>query len=120
MGVMAWRQASHTGSREMLIRGVPQIRQSEGNSVANRLSASREAPEAKVDLRATVPPRLARVRSPLLLKTPSRRLERLWPPAQTNLPQYSGRPALTQSAHARGSAQAFPSGVPCARFRATT
>src|SRR5271155_1797305 len=39
MGRMASRHSWQTGRREILIRGVPQMRQSEGNRTAKRLSA---------------------------------------------------------------------------------
>ena len=71
MGRIAARHSSQTGSREILIRGVPQRRQSEGKKVANRLSAIppteeiREASNALCCFTASV----ARVGCPLLLKT---------------------------------------------------
>jgi len=39
MGRMASRHSWQTGRREILTRGVPQMRQSEGNKTAKRLSA---------------------------------------------------------------------------------
>ncbi len=67
--------SSQTGSREILIRGVPQRRQSEGNRVAKRLSATPLTEETREDTRelsrtaALVP--VVRIGSPLLLKTTS-------------------------------------------------
>lgn len=73
MGRMDDKQSRHTGRREMLVRGAPHKRQSEGNSVANRLSAiaveERARREAK-ELRCSADLALeARIGSPLLLKT---------------------------------------------------
>ena len=63
----------HTGKREMLSKGLPQIRQSEGNSVANRAAAMPLAPETKEDnnglCRVTAVVWVARIGCPLLLKT---------------------------------------------------
>src|SRR3974390_486409 len=98
MGRIASRQGTQTGKREILTRGFPQMRQSEGKKVANRLSASRSARGASEGCRGTDPSRIARVRSPVLLKTPSRRLKRSWAPVQANLAQYIGTRALTQCA----------------------
>jgi hypothetical protein len=79
MGRMASRHSWHTGSREILTRGSPQIRQSEGNKTAKRLSAMRlvqtwrktARPEAIEGPATAALAWLARILSPLLLKTAS-------------------------------------------------
>jgi hypothetical protein len=66
---MAERHSSQTGSREILIKGDPQRRQSDGKSVAKRLSA---APFTQATREVSKPATLAlanRVRCLLLLKT---------------------------------------------------
>lgn len=106
MGRISARQARQTGSREILIKGVLQRRQSEGKKVANRLSATRRTEENRTGankpfrgatlLLVPLAP-VARIGSPLLLKT---NLPRSPVAAQrrnrTNLPQYSGRPSPRQ------------------------
>src|ERR1700680_901247 len=73
MGRMAARHAWQTGRREMLVKGVPQRRQSEGKRVAKRLSATTLIEETRMD--TSEPPRgatlvpVVRIGSPLLLKT---------------------------------------------------
>jgi hypothetical protein len=73
IGRIAARHTSQTGSREMLIKGAPQRRQSEGKRVANRLSAippREEIREATNTLRCfTSLISVVRVGHPLLLKT---------------------------------------------------
>jgi hypothetical protein len=59
----------------MFRRAWPQMRQSAGNSVAKRLSARWLAREAIEERLATEAARVARVRSPVLLKTSSSRPE---------------------------------------------
>lgn len=59
----------------MFRRGSPQIRQSAGNKVVKRLSAISPARETIEGPVATLRNCVARVRSPQLLKTASRRLE---------------------------------------------
>jgi hypothetical protein len=81
---MASRQSWQTGRREIFTRGVPQMRQSEGNKTAKRLAAillvqRRSArifsvPEAIEGPATAALALLARVLSPLLLKTAS-----VWP-----------------------------------------
>src|SRR5215467_3689387 len=68
IGCIAARQSGQTGSLEMFVRGAEQIRQSEGNSVANRLPAmlSAQATSGFVRSETSVPARLG---YPLLLKT---------------------------------------------------
>src|SRR5258708_38363326 len=67
MGWIASRQFSHTGRRDIRIKDSPQMRQSAGNNVAKRLSATSPAQEAKEDPLATVFASVARVLSSLLL-----------------------------------------------------
>lgn len=95
MGWMDERQSSHTGSREMLTRGAPQMRQSEGNKVANRLSAMLPAEETNDATNAlcfvTALDPLARVGYSLLLKTSlPRPAGATGAPTRTNPSQYSG------------------------------
>src|SRR5580704_2940854 len=86
MGGMAPRHSWQTGRREILTNGVPQMRQSEGNKTAKRLSAIWRpqprptwtspigfwlAPEAIEGLATAALAWLARILSPLLLKTAS-------------------------------------------------
>ena len=59
----------------MFRSGSPQMRQSAGNKVAKRLSARRVVREAIEARLATEAVRVARVRSPILLKTTSSRPE---------------------------------------------
>ena len=70
---MSERHAGQTGSREILIKGVPHRRQSEGKRVAKRLSATPLTEETRMDTSepsrgSTLLP-VARIGSPLLLKT---------------------------------------------------
>lgn len=92
IGRIADRHSSQTGSREMLTRGTPQRRQSEGNRVANRLSAitlTRETNE--LGLATSLVP-VARVGYLLLLKTSLPRSGRCYGGSNpTNSPQYSGQ-----------------------------
>jgi hypothetical protein len=89
MGRMAFRHSWQTGKREILIRGSPQTRQSDGNKTAKRLSAIWEVQLRSAQLRSVcvwlaaeaieglVPAPLAwlaRILSSLLLKTAS-----VWP-----------------------------------------
>jgi hypothetical protein len=77
IGRMSERQSAHTGSREIFTRGEPQIRQSEGKKAAKRLSAAALTQEAnKGSALTAIGEALSRVRSPLLLKTPSLRQTR--------------------------------------------
>src|SRR5271167_1540777 len=69
IGRIALRQFSQTGNREMLIRGVPHRRQSEGNNVANRPAAMPLAQETHGLSCATTLVPVARIGVPLLLKT---------------------------------------------------
>ena len=73
IGRISERHASQTGSREMLIKGVEQIRQSEGKRVAKRLSARLLADETTMDTsepyRGATSVPVTRIGSPLLLKT---------------------------------------------------
>jgi len=73
IGRMSDRHSTQTGSRKILTRGAPQRRQSEGKSVANKLSATPLTEETNEDtrerLRATTLVPAARIGSPLLLKT---------------------------------------------------
>ena len=73
IGCIDARQSSHTGSREMFIRGLPQRRQSEGNNVANKAAATPFMPETKEEKselsRLTSLASAARVGFVLLLKT---------------------------------------------------
>jgi hypothetical protein len=73
IGRISDRHAAQTGRREMLTKGVPQRRQSEGKRVANRLSTRPLTEEATMDTSepsrgSTLLP-VARIGSPLLLKT---------------------------------------------------
>jgi hypothetical protein len=65
-GRKSYKQASQTGRREILTRGAPHRRQSEGNRVAKRLSAAALTQETKTGSTLAL---VARVRSSLLLKT---------------------------------------------------
>ena len=73
IGCISERHASQTGSREMLIKGVEQIRQSEGKRVANKLSARLLADDTTMDTsepyRGATSVPVTRIGSPLLLKT---------------------------------------------------
>src|SRR5277367_6311682 len=74
IGRIVDRHSWQTGSREILVRGLLQMRQSEGNSVVNRLSARPFITAAHLDGGNTLPLSAtsilrARVWSPLLLKT---------------------------------------------------
>src|SRR5271169_2818845 len=86
MGAMASRHSWQTGKREIFTNAVPQMRQSEGNKTAKRLPAIwpvqprptwctliwvRLAPEAIGGLATAALAWLARILSPLLLKTAS-------------------------------------------------
>src|SRR4029077_16124852 len=73
MGRMSERQSRQTGRREILIKGAPQKRQSEGKRVAKRLSATPRTEETRKGTSAasrvpTLVPE-ARIESSLLLKT---------------------------------------------------
>ena len=73
IGRMSERHARQTGRREILIKGAPQRRQSEGKSVAKRLSATPLTEETRQDTSElpggpTLVP-VARIGFPLLLKT---------------------------------------------------
>jgi hypothetical protein len=72
MGCMQARHSSETGSREIVTSGAPQMRQSEGNNTAKRLSPARPPHRETIERPATALAWIARVRSPLLLKTASR------------------------------------------------
>ena len=73
MGRISERHGGQTGRREMFIRGLPQRRQSEGKSVAKRLSATPLNDATSIDpselsrVKGLVP--VARIGSSLLLKT---------------------------------------------------
>ena len=69
MGRMAERQGVQTGKREMLMRGVPQRRQSAGKRVANSPSAKPFIQETTRGVRLTLAVPESRVEFPLLLKT---------------------------------------------------
>lgn len=69
MGRIAFKQAGHTGSREIFSREAPQRRQSEGNSAANKLWATRAAPETAKWNRSCPAETGRRFVSPVLLKT---------------------------------------------------
>src|SRR5208337_4501780 len=79
-GRSAPKQFSQTGSQETLRSGEPQIRQSAGNKVKNKVAATRSAKPANpcfADPRSANPwsaawPWAARIRNPVLLKTSSR------------------------------------------------
>jgi hypothetical protein len=66
------RHSAQTGSREIVTSGVPPMRQSEGNNTAKRLSAAQPPQRETIERPATALAWVARVRSPLLLKTASR------------------------------------------------
>ncbi len=78
---MEARHSGHTGSREMFNRGKWQMRQSDGNKTVKTLSAAPRyqglaekegvCPETRIGLSLAAKARLARIRSPLLLKTAS-------------------------------------------------
>src|SRR5215468_7847230 len=65
------RQTSQTGRREIRISGSLQMRQSAGNNVVKRLSATSAAHETTAGLFRADVACIARVRSQLLLKTTS-------------------------------------------------
>ena len=76
IGRMAERHSRQTGRREIFTRGAPQRRQSEGNRVANKLSARPPAQETNEECFAkslvslvTMPVPVARIGDILLLKT---------------------------------------------------
>src|SRR5262249_3987479 len=73
MGWITDKHGSQTGKREMLARGLPQRRQSEGNKVANRADATPFTLEIKEESsrhsRVASLASVARVGFPLLLKT---------------------------------------------------
>src|SRR5580658_446311 len=64
-GCNANKQVSQTGRRETLISGEPQIRQSAGKSVKNKVAAARLAKPANTCSAAW--PWAARIRNPVLL-----------------------------------------------------
>src|SRR5579863_2333222 len=66
IGRIAPRQSSQTGSREMLMRGAPQRRQSEGNNVAKRPAATPLAHETHGLSCSTSLVPVARIGVPLL------------------------------------------------------
>src|SRR5947208_14636211 len=94
MGRICTTHSSHTGKREILTRGAPQRRQSEGNNVAKTHSAMPFTEETNEDATCRTPALLpeARIWSPLLLKTHLPRPAAAWGPRRTNLLQ-SGGPA---------------------------
>jgi hypothetical protein len=100
----------------MRISGSPQMRQSAGNSVAKRLSA---IPPAQAAIEDPLPAEcawVARVRSPVLLKTTSRRPEgTFWAPTRRCHFSIAARYGLTQCADDLVAAPAFPFGFPCDR-----
>jgi hypothetical protein len=73
MGRTSEREGRQTGRREILTRGAPQRRQSDGKRVAKRLSATPLTDETSIDtselsrVKTGVP--VARIGSSLLLKT---------------------------------------------------
>jgi hypothetical protein len=73
VGCMLQRHGLQIGSREMLVRGSPQSRQSKGKTAEKKLSATRLVDETRIDrsqlpgVTTSVP--VARIGSPLLLKT---------------------------------------------------
>jgi len=69
IGLIPTRHERHTGSREIFSKGLPQRRQSDGNSAANRLWATTTAPETTEFQRACPAGTAWRVVSPVLLKT---------------------------------------------------
>src|SRR5207248_9562869 len=88
MGRICATQSSHTGKREILTRGAPQRRQSEGNRVAKTQSATPLAEETNEDAshcHATSLVPEARIWSPLLLKTTLPRPAAAWGSRRTNL-----------------------------------
>src|SRR5271154_5044594 len=68
-GSMAERHCSQTGRREILMRGVPQRRQSEGKNVANKPAATSPAQQASRLCCPTTLVAVVRIGSSLLLKT---------------------------------------------------
>src|SRR5207249_8785576 len=92
MGRSRATHSSHTGKREILTRGAPRRRQSEGNNVAKTHSAMPLTEETNEDAicRATTLVPEARNWSPLLLKTNLPRPAAAWGSRRTNLLQYSG------------------------------
>jgi hypothetical protein len=72
IGRMEARHSSQTGRQEIVTGGVPQMRQSEANNTAKRLSEARPPHRETIERPATALASVARVRSPLLLKTASR------------------------------------------------
>jgi len=65
--------SAQTGNLEMVTRGVPQSRQSEGSNAANRFSDKNPAAEIRngntLPRREPVPVAASRINAPLLLKT---------------------------------------------------
>ena len=96
IGRIAPRHSSHTGSREMFIKGAPQRRQSEGNNVAKRPAAIPLAQETHGLSCATSVVPVARIGVPLLLKTILRH-----PAAATRAP--TGRIFFSIAAREAGS-----------------
>jgi hypothetical protein len=91
------------------------MRQSAGNKVAKRLSASSPARETIEGPVATLLTCVARVRSPLLLKTASRRLEVAFGLLPDGPFQYSGATNVTQCAAVASLRPTFPLEVPFAQ-----
>lgn len=67
IGRIAVKHSSQTGNREMLIRGEPQRRQSEGNSVANKPAPTSLTHETNGLRCATALVPVARIGVPILL-----------------------------------------------------
>src|SRR5437660_1906117 len=99
MGRICATHSSHTGKREILTRGAPQRRQSEGNNVAKTHSAMPLTEETNEDAicRATTLVPEARNWSPLLLKTNLPRQPPAWGARRTNLLKYSARPKYKET-----------------------
>jgi hypothetical protein len=92
------------------------MRQSAGNREANKLSATSPAQETIEGPLATVSACVARVRSALLLKTTSRRLEgALGAPARRIPFQYNDALKLMQCAHVSALRSTFLIEAPCAQ-----
>jgi len=91
---MADKHSPHTGKREIFISGVPQIRQSDGNTVVNRAVATSYNPEVKENgdrLSSAFPLLVLPELFLLLLKTTlPRSAVAAEAPAEPNLLKYSG------------------------------
>jgi hypothetical protein len=122
----AVRDEAQTGSRETWFSGAQQIRQSAGKKVKNKLASVRFGARTKtasaqpsltnpsfaVWIRATWPS-VARIRNPVLLKTPSRKRQ-AFPLDRANTASIAALALATQSGCRDSSIRKFGPVVPCA------